>query len=330
MAKFLCALSGIQCEVSYLPISLHSREYAHPIFFLPQPKLLGLFSKYESGDLGDIESYLLYLAAFNSTDLVDFRVPASYTPKTQSIVACNLESLMEVVYKLNAIKTPAFQVPRFAVTPETKTLENSHFWIAAWEAAIQSFLDGNRRQLKQAEIQDIEERIYRHILDPNTKPTKYATALSIWAARAASFPDFNIQTQYGTMTLSSYWQLIIRKCVNDKAMFEFPEKDIEELIQHCEDNLEMGTVYAHSLLTLLREGAARHSQYLGLGDLDLVNLDTTYTILEDSSVQAANLVTLVNCAPAVKPKRSEYPNEFEYQRARIRYLAASRTNKGGE
>lgn len=327
MARFTCGLSGIVCEVSHVPMSLNSREYAHPIFFMPKKKLLGLVSKAEAQELGDIDSYLLYLALFNSTDLVEFRVPAKFQERlTPQIVSGNLSQLCEIVYKLDCITTPAFQVPKFAVTPETSNLQNSHFWIAAWDHAIESFLEGNKRQIFAQDIAAIEERIYRHILDPNTKPQKYASALAYWASKAAQFPEFCVDTQFGNMTCSEYWQLIIRKCINEKAIFDIPKSDIEELITHCEENLELGTIYSHSLLKLLQEGSAKQIAYLGLGDLDVIDLDVPYTILEDSSsVMDANLKAVVLVAPPVEPKRTEYPSEFEYQRARIRYLASLRT-----
>lgn len=328
MARFTCGLSGIVCEVSHVPMNLLSREYAHPIFFLPKKRLLGLVSKAEAQELGEIDSYLLYLALFNSTDLVDFRVPAKYVEKlTTQIVSSNLTQLCEVVYKLDCIAVPSFQVPRFAVTPETATLQNSHFWIAAWDAAIEAFLEGNRRQIFAQDIAEIEERIYRYILNPNTKPQKYANALAVWAAKAANFPDFYVDTSFGNMTCSEYWQLIIRKCINEKAIFDVPRSDIQELITHCEENLELGTVYSHSLLTLLRDGSTKQISYLGLGDLDAIDLDTPYTILEDSSsVMDANLISVFQVAPKEEPRRDNYPTEFEYQRARIRYLAARRNN----
>jgi hypothetical protein len=330
MAKFTCGISGLRCEVSYLPISLDSREYAHPIFFLPQKKLLGLVSKYEHGELGDIESYLLYLALFNSTDLVEFRVPASYDPKTTPYILANgIEPLAKIAFKLNAITVPSFQCPKFVITPDTKNLSNSLHWIHAWESSLNDFMEGNRRRVINEEIEAIEARIYRMILDPNVKPEKHANTLAIWAAKAASFPEYQTKTEtiFGNMSLCEYWQLIIRKCVNEKAIFDVPAKDIAELIEHCETNLELGTIYSHSLLNLLRDGREKQISYLGLGNLDEYTLSEPFVILEDSDDTGdANLISVINSAPTIEPKRMDYKSEFDYQRARIRYLAAKRNS----
>ena len=324
MAKFYCALSGIECEVSYIPMSLSSREYAHPIFFLEQKKLLGLFSRFESGNLGDVESYLLYLALFNSTDMVEFNVPAQFTKDTPAIIASNLEPLCDIVYKINAIKVPSFQIPKFRINPDTKDLKNSHVWITLWQKCFQDFLEGNKHRLMLEDLMSIEQRIHRLILNPNTHPAKYASVLAIWAAKAASFPHY----------ITDYWQEIIRKCVNEKAIFDVPKVDIEELLEYLETNLELGTVYSTSLFKLLRDGQKKQISYLGLGDLDLINLDSPYKIIDDeSSIEAANMQAVLMQAPLMEPKREQYPTEFEYQRARIRYLASQRNSnfkKDGE
>lgn len=324
MSKFFCALSGLECEVSYLPLNLHSREYAHPVFFLPQKKLLGLYSKYQTQDLGDVESYLLYLALLNSTELVEFRVPAQFTKETPKIVASNMEFLCSTVFKMNAVYNPAVQFPRFVISPETKTLDNSRYWVKAWQENYEDFLSGNRKRIEFEDILKIETKLHRLILDPNTNPSRYAHVLSTWAAKAGDFPTDSRKTEFGQMETSDYWQLIIAKCVNQKAIFDVPSQDINELVTYCEENIEHGSIYAHSLMTLLREGKKKQIDYLGLGDIDIP--EVSYQILEgeNPSTELANILAIVNSAPKEAPKRTEYPSEFLYQRAKIKYDMAQR------
>lgn len=327
MSKFFCALSGLECTVSYLPLNLHSREYAHPVFFLPQKKLLGLYSKYQSQELGDIEGYLLYLALFNSTDLVDFRVPALYTKDTAKIVANNIQFLTETVFKINAVHAPSVQFPKFAITPETKTLENSKYWIEAWNNNYNEFLEGNKRRIAFEELEKLERKLHNLILDPNTNPSRYANVLAAWATKAAEFPTDKRITHFGVLTTSEYWQIIIRKCVNEKAIFDIPSTDILELITYCEENMEHGSIYAYSLMKLLREGKEKQTNYLGLGEIDIPLIP--YQILEEEnpSVEIANILAIINSAPANPPKRTEYPTEFLFQKAKIKYEMAQRYKK---
>ncbi len=326
MSKFFCGLSGIECEVSYLPLKLSSREYAHPVFFLPQSKLLGLFSQFSKEQFTDTESYLLFLALLNSTELVEFRVPAKHTARTAAITNTWMNDLTEIVFKINTIKNPAVQFPRFVISPDTADLKNAGQWIQIWNKKYQEFLDGNKTRARLETLDALETRVHRLILDPNASPEKYATHLANWAEIAASFPVFTVTTSLGVMGINEYWKTIIRKCFNQKAMFDIPAEDVDELYNHCCESLELGTLYSSSLLKLLKEGKERQISYLGLGDLATLNGELSYQILDESddSTQNANMIALISSAPKQEPRREDYPSMFEFQRARIKYKAATR------
>ena len=94
MAKILCAKSGIQFQCEHFPIRFTQNEVSHPIFSASLKQLWKFYPKWQTGELTDIDSYLLFLAYFNSTDLVKWRVPAKYHAGTQSIIAQNFDSLV--------------------------------------------------------------------------------------------------------------------------------------------------------------------------------------------------------------------------------------------
>mgnify|MGYP000735790344 CR=1 FL=1 len=51
MAKILCAYSGIEFSCEHFPITLHARESYHPIFNVPQKKLLSYLGKWAGNEL---------------------------------------------------------------------------------------------------------------------------------------------------------------------------------------------------------------------------------------------------------------------------------------
>ncbi len=329
MAKFYCAYSGLECSVSHLSLSLTSREYAHPVFFMNPTKLLGIFSQYEKGKLTHEESYLLFLAYLNATDLVEFRVPAVFTKDTPRLVTSHMETLVSLAYKIQEIKNPSVQFPHVAISPETKGLSNVGAWLDIWSTRYEEFLSGNRIKARNETLDSLETKVQRLILDPNSRDETYALHLGNWAEVAASFPLFAVSTPFGQMRLSEYWKLIIRKCFNQKALFDIPSSDIQELLDHCIDTLELGTTYATSLINLLKDAKIKKSEYLGLGDLDLINGSiSTYQIIDSSSTdtQDKNLISLLLGAPTTEPKRLDYPSEFEFQRAKIKYQASLRNS----
>lgn len=318
MAKILCGISGIEFKVEHCSIYLSSREYAHPIFFIEQKKLLGLYSKYIHGELPEIDSYLLFLALLNSTDLIDWRVPASYTSQTQSIIANNIDTLVKVVSHINAIKNPHFTCAKIVISPETKTLDNCKYWIQSWVDSYNDFLSGNKKRELLDDILAIESRLEHIIKDANKKEAKYAAVLADWADKAGSFPKFPVKYQNTSIPCNEYWKLIIRKAVNTESIFSIPKSDIIELIEHCEDSIEHGSIYSHSLMSILRTGLEKQNSFLGLGDVDIKA--STYRILDaESSVEDANKLAMIDSAPTEKPIESKYPSKIAYLRAKLKY-----------
>jgi len=276
--RILCAYSGIEFKVEHFPAILNSREVCHPIFYLPQHKLISYIPKWHSGELTATDSYLLYLALLNSTELIEWRVPALKTDKTIAIVAHNMQSLVAIVSKINIIKHPAFVLPRFVISPETKTLENSSFWIDAWVNQYRDWSDGYKTRSYDEKLQRREEALERLINNSARTVESYATILADWAALAGSFPIGTQEVKGKQVPLSDYWKSIIKACASNESIFSIPKKDLEELVEYCEEEIPHGSIYAHTLMSFLRSGLKKQTNYLGLGDIDLTS-DVTYRIL---------------------------------------------------
>lgn len=327
--KILCGISGIEYTTEHFPAHLTSRETMHPIFTIPQKRLLPYINKYHAKQLTDTDSYLLFLALLNSTELIEWRVPAMRTLDTNSIIANNLESLVKLVGKMNIIQNPSVQFARFAITPDTKSLENVRHWLGVWQQCIQDFYDGNKRHAEINAMHNRELALERMIKNPMRKPESYAGMLAAWAEDAASFPRFITTAVNGTqVACNDYWKAIVIACHNQERIFAIPAEDLKELIEHCEEHIEHGTIYAHSLMQTLRQGYAKQQSYLGLGDIDISG---GYRILDaDSSVQDANLAAMIDNAPTKEPSLSEYPNRIAFLRAKMRWQLAVESKQSQE
>lgn len=318
MAKILCKYSGIEYHTEFLPISLHSREIAHPIFYLPQKKLLGLFQKYQHNELNQVESYLTFLAYLHSTGLVNWQVPVKVTPKTKSIVANNFHSLVSIAEKINRIYG---DFARIAITPDTCTLDNIKYWIANWEITYEEFISKNEHYRKSTEIHKLEEKLEYLCKDANRNEVLFASRLAEWAEKAGDFPRFAIKYLGEQVSLASYWKLIIRKCVNQESIISIPEKDLQELIDHCEENIEAGSIYAFHLFKILKEGKEKQSSFLGLGSFEFS------FVPQDTSVEEANRLAIINNAPKEAPKEIDYPSKFQYLKAKLAWEMAQNSTQ---
>ncbi len=325
MAKILCAISGIEFTCEHVPMVLHSRECVHPIFYLPQKKLLGLYGKWVQQELTEIDSYLLFLAFLNSTELLVWNVPAQRIPETKSIIANNISKLVSIITKIDAIKHPSFSLAKISINTGTKTLSNVDQWIHNWTESYTDFMDGYKKAKISEDLarklMHREATLERLIKDPQKELGTYARILALWAADAGNFPTYLVSNPITGIKTP------MAECTKEDKIFLIPKIDLQDLIEHCEENIMHGSIYAHSLMGLLKAGLNRQSNFLGLGDINLTT--TTFQILDaETSVEDANKLLMIQNTPTELPRPEQYPTKLAYLRAKARYDLASSYNAG--
>ena len=172
--------------------------------------------------------------------------------------------------------------------------------------------------MKDQELRSRLERkavgLERLIKNPSLHPSKYARMLASWCSEAADFPVFNVTDSSGnTISCSDYWQEIIVKCHTDTNIITIPETDLVELLEHCETNLDAGSIQAFHLFTTIRLGLQTLQGFFSIGK-------TSFAILSDSDdVESVNMRLLIDSAPIVPPLRTSYANEFQFIKAKMKY-----------
>lgn len=333
MAKVLCSLSGIEFDVTHFNIYLQSRESHHPIFNLSAPALISLAPKWINQEFSNTENYLYYLSLFKSTGLMEFRVPAMITADIFPIIAQNMHHLIQMVEKLidasDARKQEILSLPTFVITPDTKDLLDSPEWIKIWHHNYKEYLDSYKSATLAQKINHKESILERHIKDRTKDISLYAHQLASWAALAGKFPTWDVDVsdipalKTSTVTMSEYWQYIIKACARTEAIWEVPHVDLEDLVEHCEMNIEHGSIYAHTLMSLLRSGKDKKKDFIDLGDIDISSKGTTFRILDsNASVEDANKQAMIDSAPIEMPVESKYPNKAAFLVAKAKYRMA--------
>lgn len=329
--KILCSLSGLEFSCDYFPGEFHSRETHHPVFNIPQKKLLSYLGKWAAGQLTTTDSYLLFLAVLHSSEQVEFRVPVIRTSKTDAIIAQNMEYLFRTIIKLNTVTNPSVVFPKYAITTETRTLDNVHYWIENWSRAYQDFLDGYTSAHDSAKLIQREKALERMIKNPHKSISEYSSQLAEWAATAGEFPSFLTPSPWATnlsIPLAEIWKQIIIRCSKAEQLYSIRREDLEELITHCEDHIPPGSIFSHSLFKVLRVALEKQKNFLGLGDMDLTS---HYTLLTPSdTVEYANLKAAADSAPSELPKPEQYPTKFAYIKAKLRWDTAQKLKKAAE
>lgn len=324
--KILCSLSSLEFTCEHFPGTFYSKETFHPIFHLEQKRLLPYLRKWSTNELTPVDSYLLFLALLKSSELVHFRVPVFRNDKTDSIVYNNMEYLAKTVIKLNTVVNPGVIFPSMEITPETRFLQNVHYWIENWDEAHQEFLSGKRRDYDDRKLVKREAALTRLIRNPHKNPSQYARDIAEWAAVAGDFPQYKTKTKSPfsglPISLSDLWKEIIIRCCKNELLYSIPKADLEDLLTHCEEHISVGSIHSHTVFSVLRKALEKHKNFLDLGDMDL---KTNYTMLEDStSVGDANMIALINSAPEEEPRREQYPTNFKYLQAKLRWDMAQK------
>ncbi len=319
MARITCSKSGVIFQVEHMPTSLPQGSYTHPMFHVPQHRLISLAGNWAAQKLTSTESYLLYLALLDSTGLIQWRTQASYHHGMDAIVQSNMESLLSIISKINIIHHPSFTLPSFSINQSTCSLTNSYHWIQAWIENYTEWYDGQRESRIREALSDREAALQR-LIKSSTPTEAYAKTLASWAATAGSFPTFDIThpISHQPIPLADYWKQIITTIANEDKLYRYPRKDIVELIEDCEENIMHGNIYAHSLMKYLRRGLVAHDDYLGFGESPL---QTTFTVLPpgQASVYQINKSALINTAPEEEPKKHQYPTTSAWLKAYTRW-----------
>lgn len=330
--RVLCAISGLDFEAEHFPGFLANRECVHPIFHMPQKKLLAYTGQFYTASLTPTDKYLLFLAVLNSSDLVDFRCSVVRTPFTPSIIAQNFERLVRIVCKMNAVLNPNVTFPRYILGFETRNLSNVHFWIDNWYESYKEYTSGNLRAYESKKLGERERALERLIKNPHKAIADYATQIADWAIDAGDVNNAFRQQIPNPFTskpssVAEFWRTLIIRAAKQEKLYSIDVKDLEEIIEYYETKLDvLGSIYSHQLLKLLRTAEEKRRNFLGMGDLTVAS--ASYEILSaDDSVEASNMRLMIDLAPTSEPKASDYPDRVSFIRAKMRYQMALASGK---
>jgi hypothetical protein len=232
-----------------------------------------------------------------------------------------MESLAKTVSKLNAVQNPAVQFPRFVISADTFQLQNVHHWIEIWNDCYEDFLNGvrkdydNRDRGEGRKLVQRELALERLIKNPHKPISLYSLQLSEWASVAGTFPP----------QVLDYWKSIIQKCANDNQVYSVPYKHIQELLDHCEAEINaIGSIFSHKLFEVLRRAIRKHKSFLGEDESI-----PSYTILSEatSDIRLSNIKAIIDSASEKEPRREEFTSKFEFLKAKLKYDMAKRYGK---
>lgn len=321
MAKAICRYSGIEYRIEYFPFTFSRGQCTHPVFTLSSKELLGMSGQWANRKLTPVDTKLYFLSLLHSTNLVEFR---SYAKPSIAICELHMESLIHEVSWIDSItEATRARLPRFVINADTSNLATIEGWLDAWKQARSDLAEGYHTYNLEQKQQRRELALERLIKSPSRAVESYARALSEWAAFATDFPNGLVQAPDGSqITLRNYWIDLIQKCGNtDFQIWKVDRKDLEELLEYLEENLNHGSIYAAAVMKLVRNALGRHDNLLGMGSPRFAILD------EKSSVETQNIAAAIAAAPEIEPILEDYPSKVAFLRAKARWILAEKQRK---
>lgn len=327
--KITCSISSLQYTVPYF--SLNTDRIPHPIFQCSQKTLLAQLRPFLNGHLQEPECILLFLALLNSTDAIEWRNPFKFTENAVELIRHNMEKTSIAVYKLNELITMGnkdFHIPKYVCSKhgEADTVFGLLRAVEAWENAITEFTSGRKAQEAGAKLLRIEQVLERLLRMQQRKPEAFAKKLADWAVVAADFPTYEIIRGHILWNCSAYWQDIIRRCILGANIISIPSDDLIDLIEYCEEEIPHGSIYAATLMTILRGAVKKQREFLGLPAHKGIRVFRVVPASHEEEAQhEKDILTLRSMsmnAPVNKPQRCDFGDAFMYLRTVARWEAA--------
>lgn len=337
MAKVTCAISGIRFACSYMEdLDLpHTAGMIHPIFAASYKQLHRLYSKHCRGELAPKDSYLLFIAFLNTSEQVIWKHPVTLDPndrQTKVLIENNLAQLVSVLEKTSVIQIPTFSQPSFSVNYENSDLRTVSNWIKAWRDNINNFYNGRATDRERDLLINAENRLTR-MINSGIDKKAYSKIIANWAERAAEFPA----------NKAELYKTTICNCFSEAKMFNTSLHLLKEIKEHCHTHLELGSIHSYTLFSVLDEGIAKHTDYLGGSSLalgyellDLNKASPEYlndlkAIKDNKEIGSTKtqlaIADIVTSAPDKLPVESDYSSKLAYIKAKLAYRTAANVNK---
>lgn len=266
--KLFCPKSGLHYTTD---LGWGNATAPHPIFNLPTKELIVThLNPFTYGTLSANNTHLLGCALLDKFPTT-WRAPVNRN-KTLSIWKANIELLAAAALRLST----AHKVPGYVVDSNSCDLNNLHIYLKEVDSAlvdldyqeeyiINSKTSGtsgaNKRKIpiyakESAEILIL--KLLRTPLKAAERQKLLPVIMAEWAADVGRFPPNTVSLRDGTkLTLRDYWKDIIIKIFSfsDPVQIlseDITKADISELIEHCEEKIDIGTLHSLVLFKKLR------------------------------------------------------------------------------
>lgn len=356
--KLFCPISGVSYTTN---IGYGHGQAPHPIFYFSLEQLTTQFLEpYTRGKLEEKEIHLLGCALLHTLP-VQWEVAVEPSEKVNRIWRRNLEKLASAALWYD--DRSSSQLPKYRIDKNTSTLHNLDQYVKSLTTTtiLKAPVDSNdweteadiTETLTDNELVRAEETILAIVRSALNKAGKkqLPSLMAQWAASVGNFSEESISypssmADKGTVntTLKKHWQYIIIKAFETTEYVNLLSEDItladiSELVEHCETEIEAGTLHYSILMKKLRAAKNVIEEFTSPAPMSQIQIVEHHEELAASLLGEASSSTLTDSTslaplapttpehkvPTSAPLRKDYPSNASYLAAKLRY-SRSKTN----
>jgi hypothetical protein len=313
--QVICPISGAVLLKSNYLLGFTLKDI-HPIFRAKRKLILNSdmvhrFMKSEAFE----EKKLIFLAVFNSTELVEFRCPAQ--PNLQLVETNFLKLMHTASWLAHAEYTYKSEVsfPQFVVSPDTCDLASIPAWIDSLEEIKDSVIRKDIQRDRAAELANKADEIQTSIREAAQLNRNFTAGLARWALSFANLPRDD----------ERYSKWLKMMCIPKQEAWMFDIDDYKELADFLENELPSEHPQVLSVMYQVRDlvkECKRGFTELSIFNDDAANEDGSFTILDSDD----NVSTSVQLS---EPNARDFPTRLAYLVAHAQWVVKTSRKNGG-
>lgn len=331
--KVTCPYSGID----YDTIGWGTVHHPHPIFSVSQELLLSKYLEaYVSNQFTETDIHLLGCALLAKTDLVTWSAKLYPTPDILKTWANSIQLLATTLVRINIKSKSA--LPKFRITTHSQ-VELSDGTVIPHSTNIKQFLTDLNQALDEGVFSpaDIEARktfqiaqdnIFRILRTPNWKTSdsyRLPEFMAKWASIAGDFPAqlITVPSTGKRISCKQYWRdmitVIFKNHANPAAILseDICLNDVKELLDHCEQHLEFGTIHADTLLAKLRDTVSVLEEFTTPAAVFMREDSVLDTAAEKAAQVTYQEISEQRVPEQEKPRRAQFKSQIAFVKATL-------------
>lgn len=321
--KLICPLSGVSYKTD---IGYGHGKVKHPIFQLSLQALLGQnLDPFTTGRLTPTETHLFGCALLDKLPIIWER------PLIESVCIPywkrHIEQLATIVARHDPTKYR--YLPKYKIADYNCDLSTLANYLAATDRAILEYREqDNIPDYLKNQTEEMILKLLRNSVHKATNTRALPKLMADWARDAAMFPRTQISLRDGKKyTVADHWHEVVTRIFAAQHPVHILSEDItlgdiSELVDHCEEHLDIGSIHSLALLKKLREVQVVLHEFKN----DIREKQNSMEVMQGLASEDTTPALVNKVYKEGEPRREDYASIMAFTRAKLAWTRRQPTS----